>query len=225
MSNAVPQCTHVKTNGEVCGSPAVSGTELCYHHSAVKTALARPTGKAPYEGFAPIPFVFPEDRASMQINFFLLLQAFNEQRIDQRTFRLMLSTLKAMAKNLGKTGSLVEPTTEGAPSLTSANRGPHGQVSVRGVEKRESRVGEEKDRAQPPAVSEQDDEKRGTASDGPLKFSPELMAKMEEIENLSPDDPTYAERVRAAVADGANELRAQGLDLRDISPVAASPTR
>jgi hypothetical protein len=159
----------------------------------------------------------------MQINFFLLLQAFNEQRIDQRTFRLMLSTLKAMAKNLGKTGSLVEPTTEGAPSLTSATRGPHGQV--RGVEKREPRVGEKKDRAQPPAVSEQDDEKQGTASDGPLKFSPELMAKMEEIENLSPDDPTYAERVRAAVADGANELRAQGLDLRDISPVAASPTR
>jgi hypothetical protein len=86
-------------------------------------------------------------------------------------------------------------------------------------------VGEKKDRAQPPAVSEQDDEKQGTASDGPLKFSPELMAKMEEIENLSPDDPTYAERVRAAVADGANELRAQGLDLRDISPVAASPIR
>src|SRR6185437_4402323 len=86
------------------------GTEFCYHHSAVKTALAkgRSNSKAPMEGFAPIPFVFPEDRASMQINFFLLLQAFNEQRIDQRTFRLMLSLLKAMEKNLGKTGSLVE---------------------------------------------------------------------------------------------------------------------
>jgi len=147
MSNAavvVPQCTHIKTNGEVCGSPAVSGTELCYHHSKVKTALGKwtPADQAAYGEFTPIPFIFPEDRASMQINFFLLLQAFNEQRIDQRTFRLMLSTLKAMAKNLGKTGSLVEPTTEGAPSLTSANRGPHGQVSVRGVEKRESRVGE-----------------------------------------------------------------------------------
>ena len=112
----LPQCTHIKTNGEVCGSPAVSGTDLCYHHSAVKTALAKPHGKAPYEGFAPIPFVFPEDRASMQINFFLLLQAFNEQRIDRRTYNCFLSLLRAMAKNLGKTGSLVEPTTtEGAP--------------------------------------------------------------------------------------------------------------
>ena len=112
MPNAVPQCTHVKTNGEVCGSPAVSGTEFCYHHSALKTALAKPHGKAPFEGFAPIPFVFPEDRASMQINFFLLLQAFNEQRIDQKTYRLMLSTLKAMAKNLGKTGKLTEEASE-----------------------------------------------------------------------------------------------------------------
>jgi hypothetical protein len=101
-----------------------------------------------------------------------------------------------MAKNLGKTGSLVET------EPTSQKRD----------------VGH-------PRKSEKEDETRGTVSESPLKFSPELMAKMEEIENLSPDDPTYAERVRAAVADGANELLAQGLDLRDISPVAASPTR
>lgn len=201
---------------DICGSPAVSGTEFCYHHSAVKTALAKPHGKAPFEGFAPIPFVFPEDRASMQINFFLLLQAFNEQRIDQRTFRLMLSMLKAMSKNLGKTGSLVEPTTEGAPSLTSANRVPQGRVLVRGVEKREPRVGKEKDRAQPPAVSEQEEETQGEASDGPFEFSPELMARLEEIESLPMDDPSRAERVRAAIADGANELRAQGLGLMKI---------
>ena len=110
MSNPVAQCTHVKTNGKVCGSPAVSGTAFCHHHSAVKTALGRvqPNAKAANGGFAPIPFVFPEDRASMQINFFLLLQAFNEGRIDLRTYRSMLSMLKEMAKNLGKSGSLTE---------------------------------------------------------------------------------------------------------------------
>jgi hypothetical protein len=108
MSNIVPQCAHVKTNGEVCGSPAVSGTEFCYHHSAVKTALAKPNGKELNGGFAPIPFVFPEDRAAMQINFFLLLQAFNERHVDERTYKSMLSMLKAMAKNLGKSGKLTE---------------------------------------------------------------------------------------------------------------------
>ena len=132
MSNAVAQCTHIKTNGEVCGSPAVSGTDLCYHHSAVKTALSKPHEKAPYEGFAPIPFVFPEDRASMQINFFLLLQAFNEQRIDRRTYNCFLSLLRAMAKNLGKTGSLVdEPRDQKGSEPTSQKRDPSassGQV-------------------------------------------------------------------------------------------------
>ncbi|HEU4982719.1 MAG TPA: hypothetical protein VFT88_08555 [Acidobacteriaceae bacterium] len=133
MSNAavvVPQCTHIKNNGEVCGSPAVSGTEFCYHHSAVKTALAKaPQGKAPIEGFAPIPFVFPEDRASMQINFFLLLQAFNEQRIDQKTYRLMLSMLKAMAKNLGKTGSLVEPSNDAVSKETASKKAVSRKVA------------------------------------------------------------------------------------------------
>ena len=129
MPNAVPQCTHIKNNGEVCGSPAVSGSEFCYHHSAVKTALTKPHGKAPFEGFAPIPFVFPEDRASMQINFFLLLQAFNEQRIDQKTYRLMLSTLKAMAKNLGKTGSLVNEPSDQRSAVSDQKRGNREQAT------------------------------------------------------------------------------------------------
>jgi len=136
MSNAavvVPQCTHVKTNGEVCGSPAVSGTELCYHHSKVKTALGKwtPADQAAYGEFTPIPFIFPEDRASMQINYFLLLQAFNEQRVDQKIFRLMLSMLKAMAANLGKSGSLVEASDQGTGNRQQAigNSNPVAAVS------------------------------------------------------------------------------------------------
>jgi hypothetical protein len=93
------------------------------------------------------------------------------------------------------------------------------------VEKREPRVGEEEDCDQPPAVSEPEDETQGPATESLIKFSPELMAEFDEIERLSPNDPNYAERILSAIADGTNELRAQGLDLRDISPVAASPTR
>lgn len=110
MSESVPLCTHVKTDGVRCGSPAVSGTALCYHHSVVKTTLGRtPVRRGSSAGeFEPIPFVFAEDRASMQLNYHLLLTAFNESRVDLRTFRLMMSLLKAMAKNLGKTGSLLD---------------------------------------------------------------------------------------------------------------------
>lgn len=229
MSNTVvPECTHVKTNGEVCGSPAVSGTAFCYHHSAVKTALAkaRPNGKAPEEGFAPIPFVFPEDRASMQINFFLLLQAFNEQRIDQRTYRLMLSMLKAMAKNLGKTGSLVEEARGQEPG--AGEQEDRVQGSGCRVQESSEPTSQKRDMGHPHPRSENselEDETRGTTNESPFEFSPELMAKMEEVERLSPDDPSYAERIRAALAEGTNELRAQGLGLLEISPVAGLPAR
>lgn len=56
----------------------------------------------------------------MQINFFLLLQAFNQGQIDLKHFQFMLSILKAMKANLGKTGSLVEKPN---PHLRSEMRG------------------------------------------------------------------------------------------------------
>ncbi|HET8636379.1 MAG TPA: hypothetical protein VFL96_05980 [Acidobacteriaceae bacterium] len=121
MSNPVPQCTHVKTNGEVCGSPAVSGTELCYHHSKVKSALGKwtPASEAAYGEFTPIPFIFPEDRASLQIDYFLLFQATNEQRVERRAADLMFRMLREMGRNLGKSGSLVEDSGSARPAGAS----------------------------------------------------------------------------------------------------------
>lgn len=99
MSNPVPLCAHVMASGITCGSPAVKGTNLCHHHSAIKTALGSvvPPDQIPYG----IPFVFPEDRIGLQINYFLLLQAFNEGRMDLRTFNSLLRLVRAMDKNLG----------------------------------------------------------------------------------------------------------------------------
>jgi len=116
MATPVPLCTHVKPSGATCGSPAVSGTALCYHHSAVKSALARVVSldQVPYGAHAPIPFVFPEDRASLQINFFLLLKAFNEKRIDQRTATIMHRMLRSMSSNLG-----AKPLTEDRAEATA----------------------------------------------------------------------------------------------------------
>src|SRR5579875_3070402 len=120
MAAPVPLCTHVKPSGATCGSPAVSGTALCYHHSTVKTTLARvvPLDQEPYGSHSPIPFIFPEDRASIQINFFLLLKAFNEKRIDQRTATIMHRMLRAMSSNLGAK-PLTEDRTEATMPATS----------------------------------------------------------------------------------------------------------
>lgn len=91
-------CTHIMPSGANCGSCAVSGTALCYHHSVIKTAL----GKAATA--SNIPFVFPEDRTSIQINYFLLLQAYTKGRIDRPTFNSMQRLLRSTDSNLGKMG-------------------------------------------------------------------------------------------------------------------------
>lgn len=212
MSNPAPICTHIKTNGIRCGSPAVSGAEHCHHHSALKTALTTPRNNKPGRGgFAPIPFVFPEDRASMQINFFLLLQAYNEQRIDQRIYNSFLNLLRSMARNLGKTGSLVEEARDQEPGTRDQKKSDQ-----------RSAVSDQKNKVQGTGRKAQEGEERVAPASEPFEFSPELFAKFEEIESLDPNDPTYAERIRAAVAEGTKELKAQGLDLMDISPVAGS---
>jgi hypothetical protein len=101
-------------SGATCGSCAVSGTPLCYHHSAIKTAL----GKA--ASASNIPFIFPEDRTSLQINYFLLLQAYSEGRIDLRTFNAMQRLLRSMASNLGKK-SLAEDHANAAETPAAPN--------------------------------------------------------------------------------------------------------
>ena len=195
MANPAPLCTHVKTDGTTCGSPAVKGTDLCYHHSAMKAALGKGQQQARHGQYEPIPFVFVEDRASLQINFFLLLQAFNEGRVDLSTYRAMLNILKAMKTNLGKTGSLVDE----ARDQESGTRDQKNEELVTSKP-----TSQKRDVGHPQCAT-------GAANAGPIEFSPELMAEFEEIERLDTNDPSYSARIRAAVAEGARELKAQGL--------------
>ena len=135
-------------SGATCGSCAVSGTPLCYHHSAIKTALSKAAN------VSDIPFIFPEDRASLQINYFLLLQAYTQGRIDLRCFNSMQRLLRAMAANLGKK-PLAEDhaNTTDTPATTDPSekeiKKPDATVSApRPVSSRESSGGDNRDSRQ-----------------------------------------------------------------------------
>jgi hypothetical protein len=77
----------------------------------VKTALARVKEPAPYGVHQPIELVFPEDRTAVQTNLFLVLQAYNHNKIDARACGLMTYNLQVCLNNLGKT-PLVQPDLE-----------------------------------------------------------------------------------------------------------------
>lgn len=94
-------CRHILDSGTKCQAPALKDKPLCRHHHRRHALLAR-ARRAAGEAKA-IPFVFPEDRASIQTNLFLVLHALAEGKIDNQTANVMTRTLRVAAVNLGKT--------------------------------------------------------------------------------------------------------------------------
>ncbi|MGI0133430.1 MAG: hypothetical protein ACREBW_00525, partial [Candidatus Micrarchaeaceae archaeon] len=111
-----------------------------------------PLEQVPYGAFTAIPFLFPEDRASLQINYFLLLQMLVEQRVERRAADLMFRMLRAMGVNLGKTGSLVE----------GSDQGP-GRRAQEASDQR-SAVGDQEGRVQGPGASAQETSAQETSA-------------------------------------------------------------
>ena len=97
-------CRHILPAGVICNQSAVKGTLFCRHHAALKTAIAQcKPAPDPYGIHKPIPFVFPEDHAAIQLNLFMVLQALNDKSIDNRTANTMNRLLKSCEHNLGQT--------------------------------------------------------------------------------------------------------------------------
>ena len=94
-------CKYILQGGNQCGQAALKDGHYCRHHQFVTKAIAEGTPQG-NGSRTPLPFVFPEDRAAVQINYFLLLQAINDGRVDAKTAGLMLRVLKACDANLKK---------------------------------------------------------------------------------------------------------------------------
>ena len=105
-------CRHILPGGRLCDQASVRGTLFCRHHSTVKAAIAREQAAPdPEVKHTPIAFVYPEDRAAIQLNLFLVIQALNDRRIDNRTANTMNRLLHSCEQNL-RAGALAEATRE-----------------------------------------------------------------------------------------------------------------
>ncbi len=108
----LPLCRHILPAGGACPQPAVRNSHYCRHHGTLKIAIDKSQNPSnPYGVVQALPFVFPEDRAAIQQNLFLVNQALNEGRIDTRKANAMTNNLRACMTNLGKM-PLVEPNSE-----------------------------------------------------------------------------------------------------------------
>jgi hypothetical protein len=122
----IPLCTHIKTNGRQCQSPALNGETLCYFHNRLRVTHQRPESAMPLTSYSQEysiesdgpgadddPFVvarayphqneieFPplEDVESVQLATSMLFQAIATGQIHFKRARLLLYTLKIAAIN------------------------------------------------------------------------------------------------------------------------------
>jgi len=101
-------CRHILPSGVLCEQAAVKETIYCRHHGTLKQAVAAcKPAPDPYGFQKTLRFVFPEDRAAVQINYFMVLQALNDRIIDNRTANTMNRLLRSCEMNL-RGGRLVD---------------------------------------------------------------------------------------------------------------------
>jgi len=93
---SLPVCQHIKANGLLCRSFAISGERYCYFHRRQHDLRQRP-GAA-----APPTFELPplEDANSIQLAVMEVCSALLEDRINERRAGLLLYALQIASSNL-----------------------------------------------------------------------------------------------------------------------------
>jgi len=86
------QCTHIKSNGDICHSPALKGRDKCYWHAHVIEHVAR---NAALTGFPIL-----DDGGAVQIVIMKVLRALAERRIDYKAAQLMIWAAQVAMRNM-----------------------------------------------------------------------------------------------------------------------------
>lgn len=90
------RCRHIKTDGNVCNSIALSDRPYCYYHTRLRTCAKAPSVQ-PEE-----PLVLPvlEDERAIQLALTQIMAAIATKRIDTKQAALFFRGLQIAQKNL-----------------------------------------------------------------------------------------------------------------------------
>ena len=93
--SSLPVCQHIKSNGLLCRSFALSGQRYCHFHRQQHDLRGRSAVKPPIFELPPL-----EDANSIQLAVMEVCRALLEDRIDQRRAGLLLYALQIASSNL-----------------------------------------------------------------------------------------------------------------------------
>ena len=87
-------CRYILQGGNQCQQAAINGEHYCRHHLVVRRTVAANTPKQnPYRIEKPLALVFPEDRAALMIDIFVVMQAFNEGELGPKGAKIFTHLL------------------------------------------------------------------------------------------------------------------------------------
>ncbi len=129
----VQSCRHILANHQ-CGAPALRGQHFCRHHrdlhnwkrrSGLRSHITTPTQTYDHgtmlvpepKVYPPLELEFPEDRASIQINLYRIIDYLARGLMERSTATALMYGMQVAQTNLGKT-PLLEP----APAPHSRSR-------------------------------------------------------------------------------------------------------
>jgi len=90
-------CRHIKTNGQRCKSPALSGSAYCYFHARVHTMA-----KAKSTVCDDVDLPVLEDSASIQVAISQIMAGLLSSRLDARHTGLLLYALQIASQNIDR---------------------------------------------------------------------------------------------------------------------------
>ncbi len=94
----IPRCTHIKTNGTQCGSPALRGRRFCFFHKNWQAQRIQLSAQPA----APLDFTMPvlEDADSVQVALMQVIRLILSGQLDPKIAGLLLYALQTAALNL-----------------------------------------------------------------------------------------------------------------------------
>ena len=94
----IPRCTHIKTNGTQCGSPALRGRRFCFFHKNWQGQRIQLNAQPA----APLSFTMPvlEDADSVQVALMQVMRLILAGQLDPKIAGLLLYALQTASLNL-----------------------------------------------------------------------------------------------------------------------------
>jgi len=94
----IPRCTHIKTNGTQCGSPALRGRRFCFFHKNWQDQRIQLNAQPA----SPLRFTMPvlEDADSVQVALMQVMRLILSGQLDPKIAGLLLYVLQTASLNL-----------------------------------------------------------------------------------------------------------------------------